>query len=203
MGDYKLEVRIKNGKFSKMMESFGIKTVAELAKKSNVSLAALYSIANLQLDPFLRVRDSYLGTRIIEGHYKKAYTELSDFFCVSPLDLWPEDLKESLKKSVTTKYFDLKDIPQLGPIVGHKELPDPEEHADKYFQKEIIEKALSSINPKYEKVLRMRFFEDCTYDQIGDEIGVTRERVRQMIMKGLRQTKLIHNKDLKSFWEES
>ena len=203
MSDYKLEVRIKNGKFSKMMESFGIKTVTELSRKSNISVQALYSIANLQLDPYIRVRDINFGTSIIEGHYKKAYKELSDFFCVSPLDLWPDDLKESLKKSVTTKYFDIKDLPQLGTIVDHKQLPDPEEYTDKNFQNEIIEKALSSINPKYEKVLRMRFFEQYTYDQIADEIGVTRERVRQIIIRGLRQSKLIHNKDLKSFWEES
>ena len=203
MSDYKLEVRIKNGKFSKMMESFGIKTVTELSRKSNISVQALYSIANLQLDPYVRVRDINFGTRIIEGHYKKAYKELSDFFCVSPLDLWPESLEESLKKSVTTKYFDLKDLPQLGTIVDHKQLPDPEEYTDKKFQNEIIEKALSSINPKYEKVLRMRFFEQYTLDQIADEIGVTRERVRQIIIRGLRQSKLIHNKDLKSFWEES
>ena len=72
MSDYKLEVRIKNGKFSKMMESFGIKTVTELSRKSNISVQALYSIANLQLDPYVRVRDIYFGTRIIEGHYKKA-----------------------------------------------------------------------------------------------------------------------------------
>jgi len=203
MSDYKLEVRIKNGKFSKIMESFGIKTVTELSRKSNISLQALYSIANLQLDPYIRVRDINFGTRIIEGHYKKAYKELSDFFCVSPLDLWPESLEESLKKSVTTKYFDLKDITQLGPIVGYKELPDPEEYTEKNLKSEIIEKALSSIHPKFEKVLRMRFMDGCTLEQIADELGVTRERVRQIIARGQRQVKLLHNKDLKSFWEES
>ena len=146
MSDYKLEVRIKNGKFSKMMESFGIKTVTELSRKSNISVQALYSIANLQLDPYVRVRDINFGTRIIEGHYKKAYKELSDFFCVSPLDLWPESLEESLKKSVTTKYFDLKDLPQLGTIVDHKQLPDPEEYTDKKFQNEIIEQNVTQSN---------------------------------------------------------
>lgn len=43
-----------------------------------------------------------------------------------------------------------------------------------------------SMDEKHQKVLRMRYEKGMTYKEIGDEQGVGRERIRQMIQKGLR-----------------
>jgi len=50
-----------------------------------------------------------------------------------------------------------------------------------------IQAALDSMDPRLAKVLRLRFFEELTLQTIGDRIGVTRERVRQLEATALGQ----------------
>lgn len=44
----------------------------------------------------------------------------------------------------------------------------------------LVTKLLKTLTYKQERVLRLRFYQDMTLDDIGAEIGVTRERVRQI-----------------------
>lgn len=66
---------------------------------------------------------------------------------------------------------------------------DPHEQAEKGALKAAIEEVLKTLNPREEKILRMRFgFEDGTtrtLEEVGSEFGVTRERVRQIEKKAL------------------
>jgi RNA polymerase primary sigma factor len=67
-------------------------------------------------------------------------------------------------------------------------------------------KVLSTLTPREEKVLRMRFgigeSSDHTLEEVGQDFNVTRERIRQIEAKALR--KLRHpsrSKQLKAFIE--
>jgi RNA polymerase primary sigma factor len=69
---------------------------------------------------------------------------------------------------------------------------------------EQIQRVLSTLTPREEKVLRMRFGigekYDHTLEEVGQDFSVTRERIRQIEAKSLR--KLRHpsrSKRLKSF----
>ena len=57
-----------------------------------------------------------------------------------------------------------------------------------------MERALESLTPREERVLRMRFgsgFEsEHTLEEVGQQFSVTRERVRQIEAKALRKLKL-------------
>ena len=58
--------------------------------------------------------------------------------------------------------------------------------------KESVTRALSSLTPREERVLRMRFgigITDHTLEQVGQEFSVTRERIRQIEAKALRKLK--------------
>ena len=72
--------------------------------------------------------------------------------------------------------------------------------------KEEIDKVLSTLTPREEKVIRMRLGigekTDYTLEEVGDVFGLTRERIRQIEAKALR--KLQHpsrRKRLESFQE--
>jgi RNA polymerase primary sigma factor len=70
--------------------------------------------------------------------------------------------------------------------------------------KEITSKALSTLSPREEMVLRMRFGigldTDSTLEEIGKYLGVTRERVRQIAHKALKKLLLPYRvKTLKHF----
>jgi RNA polymerase nonessential primary-like sigma factor len=52
---------------------------------------------------------------------------------------------------------------------------------------------LEQLNPKQREVLARRFglmgYEPATLEEVGEEIGLTRERVRQIQVEGLRRMK--------------
>lgn len=67
--------------------------------------------------------------------------------------------------------------------------------------KENIVKWLFELNPKQREVLARRFgllgYEAETLEEVGREIGLTRERVRQIQVEGLRRLKdILHSEDL-------
>lgn len=52
-----------------------------------------------------------------------------------------------------------------------------------------INEILQDFSPRYRRVLIGRIWDNMTYREIGEELGVTTERIRQMYMKMLRMLK--------------
>ena len=72
----------------------------------------------------------------------------------------------------------------------------------------LIEEILSSLTPREERVLRMRFGigmnSDHTLEEVGQQFSVTRERIRQIEAKALRKLKHpTRAKQLKSFLDKN
>ena len=92
----------------------------------------------------------------------------------------------------------------LGDFIPDDEAPAPADAASHTLLKEQLGDVLSTLTPREEKVLRLRFgLEDGrprTLEEVGKEFDVTRERIRQIEAKALR--KLRHpsrSKKLKDF----
>jgi len=72
--------------------------------------------------------------------------------------------------------------------------------------KEVMTEILSSLTPREERVLRMRFgigmYTDHTLEEVGQQFSVTRERIRQIEAKALRKLRRpLRARKLKSFTE--
>lgn len=65
---------------------------------------------------------------------------------------------------------------------GREEL---ERIGERAIAKQVIGKALSVLSPREQDIIRMRFTDQMTYEEVGKAIGVTRERVRQIESKAL------------------
>ena len=94
----------------------------------------------------------------------------------------------------------------LGDFIPDDEMPAPVEAATSTMLNEQLMDVLSSLTPREEKVLRLRFGIDDgrqrTLEEVGKEFNVTRERIRQIEAKALR--KLRHpsrSRRLKDFLE--
>jgi RNA polymerase primary sigma factor len=94
----------------------------------------------------------------------------------------------------------------LGDFIEDKKIASPGEAAVNRNLKEQTKKVLSTLTPRQEKIVRMRFGigekADHTLEEVGQDYNLTRERIRQIEEKSLR--KLRHpsrSKKLRSFIE--
>ncbi len=94
----------------------------------------------------------------------------------------------------------------LGDFIEDTKALDPLDQAVKSNLSEATTKILSTLTPREERVLRMRFGvgmnTDHTLEEVGLQFSVTRERIRQIEAKALRKLKHpSRSKQLKSFLE--
>lgn len=72
---------------------------------------------------------------------------------------------------------------ELEPLPQHKWSFDYITDLEQVEQRELLEKILEEaihLNEQHWLVLRMRILGDCTLEEVGQELGVGRERVRQI-----------------------
>ena len=82
---------------------------------------------------------------------------------------------------------------ELEDFIGDKNSPSPYSGAERKEISEQIQDILTTLTPKEEKVIRMRFGigaeRDHTLEEVGRYLSITRERVRQIEAKALRKLK--------------
>jgi RNA polymerase primary sigma factor len=96
---------------------------------------------------------------------------------------------------------------QLGDFIEDKNALLPLDSAIQDNLRETTTRVLSSLTPREERVLRMRFGigmnTDHTLEEVGQQFSVTRERIRQIEAKALRKLKHpSRSRKLRSFLDQ-
>ncbi len=111
------------------------------------------------------------------------------------MDLTPDRVREIQKVaqepvSLETPIGEEEDS-HLGDFIEDEDAQAPDEAASYILLKEQLEEVLETLTPREAKVLRLRFGLDDgrsrTLEEVGQEFGVTRERIRQIEAKALRK----------------
>jgi len=81
----------------------------------------------------------------------------------------------------------------LGDFIADHKAPSPFTELISTSLREEIDKVLSTLTPREEKILRMRLgigeSTESTLEEVGNVFGLTRERIRQIEAKALRKLK--------------
>ncbi|MDX9726880.1 MAG: sigma-70 family RNA polymerase sigma factor [Bacteroidales bacterium] len=111
------------------------------------------------------------------------------------LDMLPEDVKDSLKTNGRTVSMDAPISPEeennMYDVMQNPDTPSPDRNLINESLAYEIERALSSLAPREAKVLKLYFGlgmkHPFTLEEIGEQLSLTRERVRQIKEKAIKR----------------
>jgi len=111
------------------------------------------------------------------------------------LEMFPEDVKESLKTNGRTVSMDApissEEENTMYDVMQNPDTPSPDKNLINESLAWEIDRALSSLSPREAKVLKLYFGlgmkHPFTLEEIGEELKLTRERVRQIKEKAIKR----------------
>ena len=181
--EYRIRVSIKNNLLLSAIEACGYATIADFARDADVNQSTISAMINLKFAPLMQ-----------SGEFTRAAKQVMETLGAAPSDLWSaEQLNMSLGKSFVDRECGKAElIAALGvsstELVGFSTPEEALHHGD---QVRVVNDVISSLTPREEKVLIMRFglqgVESKTLDDVGLAFDVTRERIRQIEAKALRK----------------
>jgi RNA polymerase primary sigma factor len=128
----------------------------------------------------------------LEQEYERepSSTEIADM-----LEMAPEEVKESLKTNGRTVSMDApissEEDNNMYDVMQSTDTPSPDKNLINESLAYEIERALSTLSPRENKVLKLYFGINMkhpfTLEEIGEELGLTRERVRQIKEKAIKR----------------
>jgi RNA polymerase sigma factor (sigma-70 family) len=193
--EYRIKVTVRNNLLFTAIEKAGCKSSAQFCRANSLSEQSVSAMVAMRMPPINR-----------NGEFCELATQLMEILGAAPTDLWSqEQLTLRLKKNGGEKVVSEDAIPWLleqnNTIMT---LPSPEDEHIKAETSSVINNILNSLPPREEKVLRLRFEQDLTLDEVADSFDVSKERIRQIEKKALLRLKNIagRGKQLREIYEE-
>lgn len=179
--------KIRNKALYLAVEKMG--SASTLARHLGVSAVTVGKWLNMQDTPTLTSKwREYWEDKIGDKLFALTFKTLDEIF--------PEELRSDKaflkQKKEITKFIEC-DVAQLSEAgFVPKQIESAESHIDKLEFRQLINETLETLTPREEKVIKMRFGlnkdgREYQLDEIARYFGVTRERIRQIEAKALKQ----------------
>jgi hypothetical protein len=177
MREYRVKVSVRNNLLLSAIEAAGYKTQAEFARAHGISPNSLNDLIGMRMAPLCS-----------KGEFTMMAKQLMEILGAAPNDLWTDDqLYISLSRSSGERLASAEDVKALlADATAPLTLEGPDDALDRSELSREINAALKSLSKQHQTVLRKRFFEDKTLSEVGIEMGVSKQRVRQIENKALR-----------------
>lgn len=189
MSEYRLVIRVKNNMLQSLMESKGIESQSELARAIGACSRSISEVANLKVGAFNA-----------DGEPSSVTKKLCSFFGCLPEDIYPREvLTVGIPSNVVERIVSSKEVAKY----LQQTETDPAFQLENTIDSEFIRQQIDRLRPRWQHVIRARYFEDKTLAEIGRELGVTQARVRQMEMEALRKMREIVKHEAKEDTQDS
>ena len=179
--DYRVLVKVKNANILRALERAGFTSVSAFCRGHKLSQSSVGELINLRVAP-------------VSGYPLRCAEQLSVALNVPIWDLFSDEQMTPLEKNTSQADVSLDD---MLPMIAGAQF-DPLQRLVDDDNKVTIDAVLATgLTPREEQVIRSRCGLDGeakTLFQLGEELGVTRERVRQIELKALRRLRLPMNK---------
>ena len=116
-------------------------------------------------------------------------TRLFELTGKMPEELWPEEVFTEEFIKAPKKIRSVKNVPvRLLALAGVIRLPasTPQNVVEEEERRQIVKAILETLPKREQMILECRFFEGKTLEETGQELSVTRERIRQIEARALR-----------------
>ena len=168
MSDYAVKVTVRNGRILRMMRERGIESVAQLARIAGCPYQTAVQIISLRKAPEKK-----------NGQWTETVLRIAGAFGCDPEELF-SDAQRTLEIPTNSREVYI-DEPQMAALSSG----DMEQSSWARIE---AQRLLAGI-PARERGVVEAIIEGATLEEVGKELGVHRERVRQLYAKGLRRMK--------------
>lgn len=185
--EYRVKVSVSNNLLIRAIEDAGYKNQSEFARAIGCGTAYVNMLCGLRISPMTR-----------EGEFTKGANQVMEGLGACPTDLWTEEqLTMNLKKSSSWSVMGREELHVL--MNGEqKSLLDSVAGQE---LKKAMDESRKALTFREQRIIGLRFDDDKTLEEVGKEVGLTRQRVRDIEAKALRKLRL-RGEQLKSFVEE-
>jgi hypothetical protein len=177
MKDYRVEVKVKNNYLFNLMQSYGLSNAAELSRASGVAQTAIGKILNLKAPALTKT-----------GKETATAQTLCDFFSCSVYDLFPpQHINDPLQTNSGAIEANMAELTSSNLLAGGT---DPLKIVSDGDAVDLVAAAVGKLTGTEQTIVNARFGlngeEEKTLAQIGKELNISSDRVRQIEQKALR-----------------
>jgi RNA polymerase sigma factor (sigma-70 family) len=171
MKDYYATLKIQQGRLKAAMQSAGIKTASELARKSGTNNHLIGKLLNFKMSPVTS-----------KGKWRQTTVKICQVLGEEPDSLFPEHLRHEIPTNQISSFVEHaqlagSNVQQLNPAQEY-------EHVE---TEQIIDEVLDTLSEREKSILKARFWDDKSQDQIGKEYNITGAAIQRAEVLALRK----------------
>jgi RNA polymerase sigma factor (sigma-70 family) len=182
MKDYRVEIAVKNNRILTYMEQMGFDSIAEFCRHTKLSQTWVGQMINFKRKA---VYDN--------GEWKPEAIRVANALACEPSDLWTEEQRNAALDNNKKALFIAEE--EMSKIIEHNQ------ETDMLFKEcsDTIANILLTLKPIEQTTIQMRYglspyTQPYTLEQIGAEVDLTRERVRQIEVSAMERLQHPANK---------
>lgn len=174
MKDYRVTIKVRNNRILTEIVKSGGEPGPKWCEKNGLPYVGVNDLINMTTSPLKA-----------SGELSKTAAELCDVLCCAPDDLWSNEQIRPLEKNFSELEMSHSQVVAMLPLGEQSYLHDFTGIEDEEA-KTIVAGQLGTLSARTADMLRKRYFDERTFESIAKEYGITDQRARQIIEKGMR-----------------